>query len=320
MNTTAAITRPASALAIAGALAAVYVLWGSTYLAIRFALESYPPFLLGAVRMAIAGSLMYAVLRWRGVPAPTKQQWVTLAKLSIFMVVLSNAMVNLAETQVSSGLAAIAVASMPLFAGVFAMLRGRHPSRLEWAGLVVGFVGVLWLGIGGELSGSMLGLACLIIAPLAWAWGSIWSRDQDLPEPFMAAAGQMLAGTIWLVVAALLRGEHFVGVPSFGATAAMLYLVVAGSIFGFTAYIWLLHHVRPALATSYAYVNPPLAVLIGALIGGESFTRHDLGAMAVILVGVVIITMAKARATAPVVETLSPASTDADAAERKQAA
>jgi drug/metabolite transporter (DMT)-like permease len=320
MNTTTAITRPASALAIAGALAAVYILWGSTYLAIRFALESYPPFLLGAVRMAIAGSLMYAVLRWRGVPAPTRKQWITLAKLSIFMVVLSNALVNLAETQVSSGLAAIAVASMPLFAGVFAMLRGRHPSKLEWAGLVVGFVGVLWLSIGGELSGSMLGLVCLIIAPLAWAWGSIWSRDQDLPEPFMAAAGQMLAGTVWLIVAALLRGEHFVGVPSFGATAAMLYLVVAGSIFGFTAYIWLLHHVRPALATSYAYVNPPLAVLIGALIGGESFTRHDLGAMAVILVGVVIITMAKARASTPAAEPVAATASDATTVERKQAA
>jgi drug/metabolite transporter (DMT)-like permease len=297
MNTTASIARPASALAIAGALAAVYILWGSTYLAIRFALESYPPFLLGAVRMAIAGSIMYAVLRLRGVPAPTRKQWITLAKLSIFMVVLSNAMVNLAETQVSSGLAAIAVASMPLFAGVFAMLRGRHPSKLEWAGLVVGFIGVLWLGIGGELSGSMLGLVCLIIAPLAWACGSSWSRDQDLPEPFMAAAGQMLAGTAWLVVAALLRGEHFNGMPSFGATAAMLYLVVAGSIFGFTAYIWLLHHVRPALATSYAYLNPPIAVLFGALLAGERFSAHDLGAMAVILAGVVVITLAKARAT-----------------------
>ena len=296
------VPRHASALAVAGALAAVYILWGSTYLAIRFALEGYPPFLLGAVRMAIAGSLMYAVLRWRGVGAPTKRQWINLARLSIFMVVLSNAMVNLAETQVSSGLAAIAVASMPLFAGVFAMLRGRHPSKLEWAGLIVGFIGVLWLGIGGELSGSPLGLVCLVIAPLAWAWGSIWSRDQDLPEPFMSAAGQMLVGTLWLLVAALLHGERFTSVPSFGATAAMLYLVVAGSIFGFTAYIWLLHHVRPALATSYAYVNPPLAVLIGVLIGGETFTRHDLGAMAVILVGVVIITLAKARPATPTTE------------------
>ena len=290
--------RPASTLAIALALASVYILWGSTYLAIRFALEGYPPFTLAAIRMAIAGSIMYAVLRARGTAAPTKKQWITLAKLSIFMVVLSNALVNLAETQVSSGLAAIAVASMPLFAGVFAMLRGRHPSRMEWAGLVIGFFGVIWLSVGGELAGSPLGLVCLIIAPLAWAWGSIWSRDQDLPEPFMAAAGQMLVGTVWLVIVALVAGERMTAMPSASATAALLYLVVAGSIFGFTAYIWLLHHVRPALATSYAYVNPPLAVLIGALIGGEVFTRTDLGAMAVILAGVVLITLAKARAPA----------------------
>lgn len=290
------LERTASPLAVALALAAVYVLWGSTYLAIRFALPGYPPFLLGACRMAIAGALMFVVLRARGTPAPTRAQWRTLALLSVWMVLLSNGLVNLAETQVSSGLAAIAVASMPLFAGVFSMLRGRHPSRAEWLGLIVGFAGVAWLGAGGALSGSPLGLACLVVAPLAWAWGSIWSRDRDLPAPFMSAAGQMLIGAAWMLGAALLRGEQFHGVPSWQATAAMLYLVVAGSIFGFTAYIWLLHHVRPALATSYAYVNPPLAVLIGALVGGEAFTAHDLGAMAVILAGVVVISLAKARA------------------------
>jgi drug/metabolite transporter (DMT)-like permease len=216
--------------------------------------------------------------------------------LSIWMVLLSNGLVNLAETEVGSGLAAIAVASMPLFAGVFAMLRGRHPSKIEWVGLIIGFLGVLWLNAGGELSSSTLGLVCLVIAPIAWAWGSIWSRDQDLPQPFMSAAGQMLTGSVWMLIAAVLHGERMTAMPSASATTALLYLVVAGSIFGFTAYIWLLHHVRPALATSYAYVNPPIAVLFGALIGGEHFTAHDLGAMAVILVGVVIITLAKARA------------------------
>ncbi len=291
--------RTASALAIALALAAVYVLWGSTYLAIRFALESYPPFLLGAIRMAIAGALMFAVLRWRGVKPPTKKQWRTLAVLSIFMVLLSNGLVNLAETQVGSGLAAIAVASMPLFAGVFAMLRGRHPTKIEWVGTIIGFLGVIWLNAGSELSSSVLGVVCLATAAISWAWGSIWSRDQDLPEPFMSAAVQMLTGSVWMLVAALVTGERFAGMPSMGATAAMLYLVVAGSIFGFTAYIWLLHHVRPALATSYAYVNPPIAVFFGFMLGGESFTTHDLGAMAVILAGVVIITLAKARSAAP---------------------
>lgn len=288
-------------VAVAFALASVYILWGSTYLAIRFALESYPPFLLGAFRMFLAGAIMYAVLRWRGVKPPTGKQWRTLWVLSIWMVLLSNGLVNLAETEVGSGLAAIAVASMPLFAGVFAMLRGRHPSKIEWVGLVIGFLGVLWLNAGSELSSSTLGLICLIIAPIAWAWGSIWSRDQDLPQPFMSAAAQMLTGSVWMLLAAGLHGERITAMPSTGATAAMFYLVVAGSIFGFTAYIWLLHHVRPALATSYAYVNPPIAVLFGAWLAGERFTAHDIGAMAVILLGVVIITLSKARASKPAV-------------------
>lgn len=291
------------ALAVAFALASVYILWGSTYLAIRFALESYPPFLLGAGRMFLAGLIMYVVLRARGVASPTARQWRTLWVLSIWMVLLSNGLVNLAETEVGSGLAAIAVASMPLFAGVFAMLRGRHPSKIEWIGLIIGFLGVLWLNAGGELSSSTLGLICLVIAPIAWAWGSIWSRDQDLPQPFMSAAGQMLTGSVWMLIAAVIHGERMTQMPTLSATGAMLYLVVAGSIFGFTAYIWLLHHVRPALATSYAYVNPPIAVLFGALIGGEHFTAHDLGAMAVILLGVVIITLAKARAAKPIAPT-----------------
>jgi drug/metabolite transporter (DMT)-like permease len=245
---------------------------------------------------------MYAVLRARGARPPTPKQWRTLAVLSIWMVLLSNGLVNLAETEVSSGLTAIALASMPLFAGVFAMLRGRHPSWLEWAGLGIGFLGVLWLNAGSALAGSTLGLVCLTVAPLAWAWGSIWSRDQDLPEPFMAASAQMLAGSLWMLGAALSFGERIPALPTWHATAALLYLVVAGSIFGFTAYIWLLHHVRPALATSYAYVNPPIAVLFGALLAGEVFSTHDLGAMAVILIGVVIITLAKSRAPKPVVE------------------
>ena len=304
--TTPTAPRPAPALiAVVLALASLYLLWGSTYLAIRFALADYPPFLLGAIRMGIAGAIMYLVLRARGAAAPTGKQWRTLGVLSIWMVLLSNGLVNLAETQVGSGLAAIAVASMPLFAGLFAMLRGRHPSRVEWLGLAVGFVGVIWLNAGGALSASPLGLACLVIAPIAWAWGSIWSRDQDLPEPFMAASGQMLCGSLWMLLAAALHGERMTAWPGVDATLALGWLVVAGSIFGFTAYIWLLHHVRPALATSYAYVNPPIAVLLGAWLGGEVFTRDDVGAMAVILIGVVIITLSKSRAAKPVGVTAS---------------
>ncbi len=282
-------------VAIALALVSVYLLWGSTYLAIRIGLEGFPPFLMGSVRMAIAGALMYAALRLRGEAAPTRPQWKTLAVLSIWMVLLSNGFVTLAEQQVSSGLAAIAVASMPLWAALFGVLRGSRPSRGEWIGLAIGFVGILWLDAGSTLSATPKGMVALIVAPIAWAWGSVWSRDQKLPAPFMSAAGQMLCGSAWMLVTGLATGERMHALPSLQAVTAVAYLVVFGSIIGFTAYIWLLHHVRPALATSYAYINPPIAVLLGALLLHETFGMHEIGAMAVILVGVVIITLAKAR-------------------------
>lgn len=277
------------------ALASVYVLWGSTYLGIRFALEGYPPFLLGAIRMFIAGVLMYAVLRWRGVPPPTRSQWKQLWWLSIFMVLLSNGLVNVAEQEVSSGMAAVAVASMPLWAALFAFLRGERPRRNEWIGLAVGFAGVLWLNAGSDLAATPTGMVALLIAPIAWAWGSIWSRGRNLPAPFMSAAGQMLTGSIWMLAAAIATGERMTEWPPLDATLALGYLVTFGSIIGFTAYIWLLHHVRPALATSYAYVNPPIAVLFGVLLAGEAFTWHELAAMGVILAGVVVITLSRTR-------------------------
>ena len=293
----------ASPLSVALALLAVYVLWGSTYYAIRIALPGYPPFLLTAVRMALAGGLMYAVLRARGAAPPTRAQWKRLWVLAIFMTVLSNALVNLAEVTVSSGLVAIGVAAMPLWAGAFSALRGHHPSRGEWLGLLVGFAGVVWLNLGSELNGSAVGAIAVLVAPVAWAWGSIWSRGQDLPEPFMSAASQMLAGSVMSLAVGLAIGERIHALPALAPTLGMLYLVVAGSILGFTAYVWLLHHVRPALATSYAYVNPPIAMLFGAVLLGERFDEHAIGAMAVILAGVAIITRAKARpAPAPASE------------------
>ena len=282
-------------VAVAVALASVYVLWGSTYLAIRIGLQSFTPFLMGAVRMFAAGAIMYIVLRWRGESAPTRAQWKTLAVLSIWMVLLSNGMVTFAEQEVSSGLAAIAVASMPLWAALFGLLRGRHPSRGEWIGLAIGFVGILWLNAGSALSATPKGMIALIVAPIAWAWGSVWSRGKNLPAPFMSAAGQMLCGSAWMLVTSIATGERMHALPSLHASLAVVYLVLLGSIVAFTAYIWLLHHVRPALATSYAYINPPVAVMLGALLLHEQFGMHEIGAMAVILAGVVIITLTKAK-------------------------
>ncbi len=283
------------------ALAAVYVIWGSTYLGIRFALEGgYPPFLaVSGLRMLLAGIVMYAVLRWRGVAAPTPAQWRSLAVMGLSLMLLGNGMVVLAEKHVSSGLAAIAIASMPLWMGVFGLIFGRRPNLREWLGIGVGFVGVLWLNAGSSLSADPRGLILLLIAPMAWAFGSVWSRTRILPPPFMTAAGQMLCGGVMLVTLGLATGERLPSAPTLHGTLSLIYLGVFGSIIAFSAYVWLLEHVRPALASSYAYVNPPIAVLFGVWLGGEQVSRHDVGAMAVILLGVVIITVAKTRAVSP---------------------
>ena len=297
MNSSAPTAAPARGLAIAVALAAVYLIWGSTYLGIRFALEGgYPPLLMAGGRFLVAGGMMFAVLRFRGEAAPSRAQWKNLALMGLLMMGIGNGMVTIAEQWVSSGLAAVAIASTPLWMGLFSLMRGQRPSGLEWVGIGIGFVGVLWLNAGSTLSATPWGLVALLIAPIAWAFGSIWSKNRDLPSPFMSAAGQMITGGVMMLLAGLVTGEQFHAIPTLKGTLSVLYLMTFGSIVGFTAYVWLLHHVRPTLAGSYAYVNPVIAVVLGAWLANEQFTSHDLGAMVVILLGVVAITLGKARA------------------------
>ena len=305
-----------STVAIALALAAVYLIWGSTYLGIRFALEGgYPPLLMAGGRFLLAGALLYAALRLRGQTGPTRAQWPRLALMGLLMMGLGNGLVSIAEQWVSSGLAAVAIASTPLWMGLFGAMRGQHPSRLEWLGIGIGFLGVLWLNAGSTLSATPWGLVALLIAPIAWAFGSIWSRGKDLPSPFMSAAGQMMSGGAMMLIAGVVTGESFEAMPTLKGTLSVVYLLIFGSIIGFTAYVWLLHHVRPTLAGSYAYVNPVIAVMLGAWLAAERFTSHDLGAMAVILLGVVAITLGKARAPKADAEQADVARTDAERAQ-----
>lgn len=278
------------------ALIGVYLIWGSTYLAIRVALADYPPFLMGAIRFFIAGVLMFVVLRWRGIAAPTRAQWANCAVTGTLLLGFGNGLVCYAEQTVASGLAAVAVASMPLFAALCAAFYRQWPTRMETLGLLVGFAGVVLLNFGGDLRGSPLGALALIVAAATWAFGSVWSRRRDMPHPAMSTAAQMLCGSVALGLVALLTQERVVAMH-LDTTLALAYLFVAGSILGFSAYIYLLHHVRPALATSYAYVNPPVAVLIGVVFGGESVHLLDMVGMAVILTGVAAITLAKAKKT-----------------------
>lgn len=274
----------------------LYLVWGSTYLAITFALQSYPPFGMAAARFLTAGGLLYGFLRWRGVPAPTRRQWMNAAFSGLLLLGMGNGLVVFAQQTVASGLAAIAVATMPLFAALFAGLYGFWPRRLEWLGLVIGFSGVIGLNLGGGMSGSLAGTIALIIAPAAWAFGSVWSRRQDMPPGVMNTAAQMIGGGAVLLVAAFATGERLPTTPSLASTLALAYLVVMGSLVAFSAYLYLLANVRPALATSYAYVNPPVAVTLGVVFASETVRLVDIGSMAVILAGVAMITMAQARA------------------------
>lgn len=278
------------------ALVSLYLVWGSTYLAIKVAVGSYPPFLMAAVRFLCAGGALYAFLRWRGVAAPTRAQWINSALAGTMLLGFGNGLVCFAEQSVASGLAAVAVASMPLFAAVFGGLYGQWPRRMEWLGLGVGFAGVILLNLGGSMSGSPIGAIALIAAAASWAFGSVWSKHRDMPPAAMNTAAQMLAGGAVILAFALGVGERWPVAPPLAASLAVVYLAVAGSLVGFSAYLYVLNNVRPALAMSYAYVNPPVAVLFGALFYGEIVHGLDVVAMAVILAGVGLIALARERA------------------------
>lgn len=277
------------------ALFALYVIWGSTYLGIRFALESYPPFLLAGVRFLGAGVALYVFLRWRGLAPPTPLQWRNAAFTGLLLLGLGNGLVCFAEQRVNSGIAAVAVASMPLFAALFTGMYGEWPNRRESMGLLIGFAGVIVLNLGTGLSGSPLGAIALLVAAMCWAFGSAWSRRREMPPGPMNTAAQMLCASVALLVFGVASGEHLPAHPTTRATLAVVYLAVFGSIIAFSAYLYVLKHARPALATSYAYVNPPVAVLFGMLLAGEHVGPLDLAGMAIILLGVGVITLAKKR-------------------------
>jgi drug/metabolite transporter (DMT)-like permease len=276
-------------------LFALYIIWGSTYLAIRYALESYPPFLLAGIRFLGAGIALFAFLRLRGVAMPTLRQWRNAGITGLLLLGFGNGLVCFAEQRVSSGIAAVAVASMPLFAALFSGLYGEWPSRRETIGLVIGFVGVIVLNLGSGLSGSRIGAIALLVAAMCWAFGATWSRRQDMPSGPMNTAAQMLCASVALLIVGFVSGEHLPAHPTSRAVAALVYLAVFGSIIAFSAFLYVLKHARPALATSYAYVNPPVAVLFGVLLAGESVGPYDLAGMAIILLGVGAITLARQR-------------------------
>ena len=301
----------ASRARVLAAFAAVYVVWGSTYLAIRYAVETIPPFIMVGTRFIVSGVLLYAWGRLRGNERPTAAQWRDGTVVGILMLCLGNGAVSWAEQRVPSGLAALLVAVVPLWMVLLDWLRprGTRPRVLVIAGVVVGMAGLIVLigpdSLSGHSSVDLVGAIVLIAGSLAWAAGSIYTRYGNVPESAVMSTGvQMIGGSLALLIVGVARGELAMLHPaqiSAHSWEGWIYLVTFGSLVGFTAYIYLLQNVSPAKASTYAYVNPLVAVLLGWAIAGEVVTPRSLAAAAIILGGVAMISLsqngAKAKST-----------------------
>ena len=277
-------------LLLVGAFLALYLIWGSTYFVIRIGVQSWPPMLLAGLRFVIAGSLMLIWLRWRGVPLPTAKEWRSCAIVGVLLLSCGNGGVTVAEhLGVASAVAALAIATVPLFALLFGLIWGQRTTGLEWGGIMLGLIGIGLLNLGHNLQASPLGAVIVLAAAASWAFGSMWSRHLSLPGGAMASAAQMLIGGAVLLLGSVASGERLQQMPDAAGWLALIYLTFLGSIVAFSAYLYLLKHVRPAAATSYAYVNPVVAVLLGITFAGERIGPEEWLAMTVILSAVVLI-------------------------------
>ncbi|WP_240359577.1 drug/metabolite exporter YedA [Pyxidicoccus trucidator] len=274
-------------------LVSLYLIWGSTYLATRWGLQGgLPPFLMSGTRFTLAGAVLFAVLWLRGAPVPSVRQWASSAVVGLLLLGIGNGGLVYAQQWVPSGVAALVVGSLPMWTALFGGLFGQWPGRMERWGLAVGFGGIVLLNLGGNLGGQWLPTLAMLVAPMSWAFGSMWSKRLPMPQGLMSAAAQMLcAGVLMTAFGMLMLGEHLPTVmPGPRALFAYFYLVIFGSVVGYSAYGYLLRNARPALATSYAYVNPVVAVFLGGVLAGETMGPTAWIAMGAILGAVALLT------------------------------
>jgi drug/metabolite transporter (DMT)-like permease len=289
------------------AFASIYVIWGSTYLAIRYAVETIPPFVMGGVRFLISGTILYLWSRYRGAPGPTRIHWRNAIIAGGFLLLGGNGAVVWAEQFVPSGLTALLVSILPFWLVIIEWVRPprKRPSGAVLVGLVLGFVGIIVLVGPSDVSGhgnvAPLGALVLILGSLSWAIGSFWSRDAQLPASGLLTTGmEMLGGGALMLIVGALSGEFaHVDVHAISKASAigLLYLVTFGSLLGFTSYIWLLDKVPPARLGTYAYVNPLVAVMLGWAIAGERLSIRTGVAAAIVICAVALITTARSTAT-----------------------
>ncbi len=274
-------------------MATLYVLWSTTYMAIAVAVETLPPFLMAGTRFLIAGVLFYAWLRMRGEKRPPMRQWVNAGVIGVFLLVGGNGFLTLAETSISSGTAAILVSTSSIWTTLFAGFAGMRPRPMEWLGIACGMTGVVLLNLNDTtLQASPIGAGLVLSGAMLWAAGSIISLRLEMPRSGMSTAVQLLVAGVVMLAASPFLGEELPAAPSAASLLAFVYLIGV-SIAGFTAYNFALRNARPALATSYVYVNPMLAVTLGAVFLGEAVTASTLGAMAFVVTGVLLVIFAR---------------------------
>jgi drug/metabolite transporter (DMT)-like permease len=286
------------------AMISMYLIWGSTFLGSSIALESLPPLLFSGVRFLVAGGILFSITKIRGADSPSPVEWRNAALVGILMLGCIGS-VTVAQQWVASGLAAVAVASIPLWTLLFSILWKERPAKFDWLALLIGFCGVVLLNLEDNLRGNPVGALLLIVAPIAWALGSNLSKHLKLPPGGMGFAAELLAGGAFLSLVGLARGENLAAAITTRSLLAWFYLVVFGSLIAFTSYMYLLNKTRLAVATSYAYVNPIVALFLGILLANEPITYLGILATFVIVSSVAILSISRNKPRSE--EKLAPA-------------
>lgn len=280
-------------LPLFGALFALYIIWGSTYFVIRIGVESWPPLMMAGVRFLQPVFYCWHFCYCADTSSPLRPL-LNAALIGLLLLAVGNGMVTVAEHQnVPSGIAAVVVATVPLFTLCFSRLFGIKTRKLEWVGIAIGLAGIIMLNSGGNLSGNPWGAILILIGSISWAFGSVYGSHITLPVGMMAGAIEMLAAGVVLMIASMIAGEKLTALPSLSGFLAVGYLALFGSIIAINAYMYLIRNVSPALATSYAYVNPVVAVLLGTGLGGETLSKIEWLALGVIVFAVVLVTLGK---------------------------